>query len=83
MEAGIVFLIVLFVLGFCWLFYWAGSALAKKYDMDPILWGILCVLLGIWGIVILIVAGELKGGGKPFDSKKEVHHYYHDKKEDK
>jgi len=82
MEAGIVFLIVLFILGFCGLFYWAGCSLAKKYDMDPVLWGILCVLLGVWGILILVLVGMPKSGNL-LDSKKEVHHYYHDKKEDK
>lgn len=56
---------MLLILFFAVIFAILGAYLADKMDMDPALWGIICFLFGIFGIIILLIAIAIKGGNKP------------------
>lgn len=40
------------------LFAWLGSEMAKTRNRDPIAWGIVCALFGIFGVCVLALIGK-------------------------
>jgi hypothetical protein len=39
------------------LFAWIGSEMAKRRNRDPLAWGIICVIFGLFGIIVLALVG--------------------------
>ncbi len=56
---------MLLVLLFAIIFAILGAHLAGKACLDPMLWGIVCFLFGIFGMIALLIAIVIKSDKKP------------------
>lgn len=61
---------MLFVLFFAIIFAILGAYFANKSCLDPALWGIICFLFGIFGMLALLIAIVTKGDRRPEEETK-------------
>ena len=51
---------VLLNLVICGLLAWWGSSLAKTRNRSPVTWGIVCFVIGIFGVIIIAILGKIE-----------------------